>query len=172
MNMKETRPLGKSRMKDAITEFLTSFPFFDTLDTQELALAAEYLQLVEIDAGKTLFKEGEKGDCVYFVVDGELDVIKETVSGGKVGIDRVVISTLTRGRSIGEMSVIDGTPRSASVKARTHSTLAALTLEGFDFICTQHPKIGVKILKGVARLLSMNMRKTSSRLADYMLPMG
>ncbi|MBN1106736.1 MAG: cyclic nucleotide-binding domain-containing protein [Deltaproteobacteria bacterium] len=170
--MRETRPLNESRMKEAITEFLTSFPFFDTLDTQELALAAEYLQLVEIDEGKTLFKEGERGDCVYFVVSGELDVIKETVGGRKVGIDRVVISTLTRGRSIGEMSVIDGTPRSATVKARTHSTLAALTLEGFNFICEQHPKIGVKILKGVSRLLSMNMRKTSSRLADYMLPMG
>ena len=170
--MNETRPLSKSRMKEAITEFLTSFPFFETLDTQELALAAEYLQLVEIDAGKTLFKEGEKGDCVYFVVDGELDVIKEAVGGPKVGIDRVVISTLTRGRSIGEMSVIDGTPRSATVKARTHSTLAGLPLEGFNFICDKHPRIGVKILKGVSRLLSMNMRKTSSRLADYMLPMG
>jgi len=46
-----------------------------------------------------------------------------------------------------------------------------LTLESFDFICEENPRIGIKILKGISRLLSMNMRKTSSRLVDYLLPM-
>jgi len=36
----------------------------------------------------------------------------------------------------------------------------------------QYPKIGIKILKGISRLLSQNLRKTSSRLADHLLPMG
>jgi CRP/FNR family cyclic AMP-dependent transcriptional regulator len=84
----------------------------------------------------------------------------------------VVISTLSKGRSIGEMSVIDKTPRSATVKAKTKATLVALSAEGFDLILDQYPKIGIKILKGISRLLSQNLRKTSSRLADHLLPMG
>lgn len=170
--MKSGSPLSQSRMKEAITEFLTTFSFFDSLDERDLALISQHLHLLEIEPGKVVFKEGDKGDCVYFVLDGELDVFKEASSGSRVGVDRVKITTLTKGKSIGEMSVIDRTPRSATVKARTKATLVGMGLEGFDFICEEHPRVGIKILKGISRLLSMNMRKTSSRLADYLLPMG
>ncbi len=82
------------------------------------------------------------------------------------------LATLTKGRSIGEMAVIDDFPRSATVRARTKGTLVLLTRQGFEVILEQHPGIGVKILKGISRLLSQNLRKTSSRLVDYMLPLS
>jgi CRP/FNR family transcriptional regulator, cyclic AMP receptor protein len=170
MPMREEESLSDSRMKDAITELLAMFSFFDSLDEKDLSLISRHLHITELEPGKILFKEGDKGDCVYFVLDGELDVLKEAVSGRKAGLDRVMITTLIKGKSIGEMSVIDRTPRSATVEARTKATLVGMTLEGFDFICEEHPRIGIKILKGISRLLSMNMRKTSSRLVDYMLP--
>lgn len=170
--MSDSQGAGQDKMREVITGFLTHFPFFDRLNNDELVVIAENIELVEMNQGQLLFKEGDRGDTVYFVVEGELEVIKETVSGREVGIDRVVIATLSRGRSIGEMSVIDKTPRSATVKACTEATLISLTLESFEKICEEHPKIGIKILKGISRLLSMNMRKTSSRLADYMLPMS
>ncbi|MBN2126046.1 MAG: cyclic nucleotide-binding domain-containing protein [Deltaproteobacteria bacterium] len=162
----------EKKLHEVINSFLVSFPFFDTLNRDELAIVADHINIVEIEPDHVLFREGEPGDCVYFVVDGELDVIKESVSGRKVGIDRVVLTTLSKGRSIGEMSVIDKTPRSAMVKARTQATLVSLNADGFDMILEEQPRIGIKILKGIARLLTTNMRKTSSRLADYMLPMS
>ena len=79
---------------------------------------------------------------------------------------------MTRARSIGEMAVIDEFPRSATVKARTKSTLLTLSRDNFNYIVEGHSSVDVKILKGIASLLSMNLRKTSSRLADYMLPLG
>ncbi len=170
--MNNSRDTGSDKVRDVISDFLTHFSFFDKLDTDELLVVAENIQLMEMEPEQILFKEGDEGDTVYFVVGGELEVIKETVSGRLVGIDRVTIATLSKGRSIGEMSVIDNTPRSATVKSLTKSILIALTLEGFDHICDAHPKIGIKLLKGISRLLSENMRKTSSRLADYMLPMS
>jgi len=63
-------------------------------------------------------------------------------------------------------------PRSATVKARVSSTLLILTRKGFEEMLDQHPQIGIKILKGLAKFLSMNLRKTSSLLADYMLPLS
>ncbi len=170
--MKEGKPLAESRMKEAITDLLATFSFFDSLNEQDLSLVSRHLKLQEIEPGKILFREGDKGDCVYFVIEGQLDVLKEATGNRKGGFDRIMITTLTKGKSIGEMSVIDRTPRSATVRASTKSVLVGLTLEGFDFICDEHPRIGIKILKGISRLLSMNMRKTSSRLADYMLPIG
>ena len=167
--MNEKRDMNEERLNEIIHDFLTEFSFFNSFNGEELSIVANYINILEIEPGEILFKEGEQGDCVYFIVDGELDVIKESVSGTQVGIDKVVISRLTRGRSIGEMSIIDNIPRSATVKARTKAALVTLTSSGFDSICKDYPNIGIRILKGISRLLSMNLRKTSSRLADHML---
>ena len=122
---------------------------------------------VKFASNELVFKEGDKGTFVCFVVDGTLNVVKESEIG-----ESVVITALSKGRSIGEMAVIDDFPRSATVKARTNSRLILLTRKGFDLISEEHPKVGIKILKRISRLLSLNLRKTSSRLVDYMLPVS
>jgi len=167
--MKDIKKNEKSKINETILHILVNFSFFRGLDEDELKIISKKINMIKIEKDEILFKEGDKGDCVYFIVDGEIDVLKESISGKKIGIDKVLITTLTRGRSIGEMSVIDKIPRSATVKARTKATLITLTLSDFDLICEDYPKIGLKIIKEISRLLSMNMRKTSSRLADYML---
>ncbi len=149
-----------------IIDLLISIPIFDTLDSDELRLATRYMNLMDVKAGETVFKEGDQGNYVCFVVDGALEVIKGAGTGSQV-----VIATLGKNRSIGEMAVIDDFPRSATVRAKNPSTLLILTREGFESILEKHPGTGIKILKGLARLLSQNLRKTSSRLADYMLPL-
>lgn len=150
-------------LKGQIIDFLIQIPLFDQLDSTELMLLANHMNFYEIKKDELLFKEGDKGDYVCFIVEGRLEVIKESATG-----QAVVIATLSKGRTIGEMSIIDHTPRSATVKASTDATLVTLTGKGFDTILEKHSKIGIKILKGVARLLSMNMRKTSSQLADIL----
>ena len=75
-------------------------------------------------------------------------------------------------RLLEQMSVIDLLPRSAIIKAKTKTTLLTLSQEKLNYILAEQSSVGVKILKGIARLLSMNLRKTSSRLADYMLPLS
>lgn len=163
------KPLSDDRIGQATADFLVCFPFFDTLTSKDILIIAEHINFLEIEEGDFVFREGEVGDCVYFVIKGELEVIKEGPPGDQAG---VVISTLSKGRSIGEMSVIDKTPHSATVRARTRSTVVTLSAEGFDLILEKHPRIGIKILKGLSRLLSMNLRKTSARLAEYMLPIS
>lgn len=150
-----------------INNFLITIPIFEGLNSEELRIIAKHMNLIDVSAGEIVFNEGDAGDCVCFVVDGTLDVVKKSEIG-----DSTVISTLSKGHSIGDMAVIDEFPRSATVKARTKATLIKFSRENFDYIVERHSSIGVKILKGVSRLLSLNLRKTSSRLADYMLPIS
>jgi len=155
-------------MSQAIIEFLIlNIPILATLTDKELTVIEKYLNFIELTPGEIAFEEGDRGDYVCFVVEGSLDVLKTSETG-----EDIVISTLSKGRSIGEMAVIDDLPRSATVKARTKATLLTLSRENFDYILAEHSAIGVKILKGIARLLSLNLRKTSSRLADYLLPIA
>jgi CRP/FNR family cyclic AMP-dependent transcriptional regulator len=163
---KGTPTLEKGSTK-AIVDFLSCIPMFDSLKTEELTLLTRHMNFMDMNSGEILFREGEKGDYVCFVAEGSLDVVKKAEKG-----HYVTLATLPKGRSIGEMAVIDDFPRSATVRARTKATLVILTRKGFNLILEEHPAIGTKILKGISRLLSQNLRKTSSRLADYMLPLS
>lgn len=128
---------------------------------------ADHVDYSKIEAGGILFREGDRGDSVCFVLEGEVDIIKESAPGGEV-----VLASLPKGRSIGEMSFVDNFPRSATAKARTETSFLALTQKTFDQILKNHPEIGIKILIGISRHLSLKLRKTSSRLVDYLLPVS
>lgn len=164
--MKEAKVIKQGKIQEPISDFLLNTPLFDGLKTNEIKNIAKHLSSIELSKDEILVKEGEKGNCVCFVVEGTLDVIKQSLTG-----ESVIITALHRGRSIGEMSIIDDFPRSATVKARTQVKLVILTREGFDLLLEENPQVGIKILKKISRLLSLNLRKTSSRLADYMLPL-
>ena len=166
--MEETTTGAGSAITQTIIQFLIlNIPILGRLKDKELKIIIKYMNVIKIIPGEIVFEEGDTGDYVCFVVDGTLDVVKKSETG-----ESIVISTLSKGGSIGEMAVIDELPRSATVKARTKSTLITLSQENFNYILAEHSTIGVKVLKGIARLLSMNLRKTSSRLADYMLPLS
>lgn len=166
--MEETTTGAGGAITHAIIQFLIlNIPILGRLKDEELKIIIKHMNLIDVIPGETVFEEGDRGDYVCFVVDGTLDVVKKSETG-----EGIVISTLSKGGSIGEMAVIDELPRSATVKARTKSTLITLSQENFNYILAEHSTIGVKVLKGIARLLSMNLRKTSSRLADYMLPLS
>jgi len=164
--MKKTKVIKQGKIQEPISDFLLNTPLFDGLKTNEIKNIAKHLSSIELSKDEILVKEGEEGNCVCFVVEGTLDVIKQSLTG-----ESVIITALHRGRSIGEMSIIDDFPRSATVKARTQVKLVILTREGFDLLLEENPQVGIKILKKISRLLSLNLRKTSSRLADYMLPL-
>lgn len=156
-----------SRLSKVVIDLLIDIPMFDSLEPDELKFVSQHMKFMDFKSSEIVFQEGDKGDYVCFVSEGILDVLKKNEMG-----KQAVISSLGRGRSIGEMSVIDDFPRSATVRAEKDTTLIILTRSGFDEILEKDPKIGVKMLKGISRLLSMNLRKTSSRLADYMLPIS
>lgn len=143
--------------------FLLSLPLFDAFKNDELDILARYMNFAEIMRGEYLFMEGDKGDSMCFVVRGLLDVLKKTNFG-----DYRVITRLGKGSTIGEMSIIDKSPRSASVIARQPSVVLFLTQKGFNIITEKHPSLGVQLLKKIMRLLSLNMRRTTSHLADKM----
>ena len=147
-----------------LIDIIMDIPFFSMLSARQLTVVARRMNYYEIDKGETLFKEGDQGDSVCFVIRGALDIYKETSTPGK----HVHIATVTKNKSIGEMAVIDEYTRSATVTARSDAAIVALTKRGFDAILEENPKIGAAILKKIASLVSMNLRSTSSRLADYM----
>lgn len=161
---KNQLPPGNSLSK-TIIDFFMSISIFDAINREELKVIAKHMNIITLNTGEILFKESDPAGYICFIVDGMLEVIKHSGTESPV-----VLETLQRGQSIGEISVIDSLPRSAMIRANTASTLFVLSKSAFDFILEKHSKIGVKLLKGIARLICYNLRKTSNRLVDYLLP--
>jgi CRP/FNR family transcriptional regulator, cyclic AMP receptor protein len=146
-----------------IIAFFMNQPIFDRMNTEELKVVARHMSIIELASGDILFRESDKGNFVCFIVQGELDVIKKASADGH----EATLARLKVGQSIGEMSIVDNAPRSATAQACTQTLLYTLSKSAFDHILERHTKIGAKMLKGIARLLSANLRETSRRLADY-----
>ncbi|MBM9513203.1 cyclic nucleotide-binding domain-containing protein [Desulfogranum marinum] len=144
-------------------DLILSLPLFDAFKMDELDIISRHMNYTEILRGDYLFSEGDKGDYMCFVVRGLLDVLKKTSNG-----DYRVIARLGKGNTIGEMAIIDKSPRSASVIARQPTVVIILTKKGFDILTQKYPVLGVTLLKKIMRLLSLNMRRTTSKLADKM----
>lgn len=68
------------------------------------------------------------------------------------------MNTLARGQSVGEMSIIDKKPRSATVRAKTEVILLTLTSDDFEKILKDYSEISMKILKGLSLLMSKKLR--------------
>ncbi len=166
MRENQVRPDRLADTEDLV-EFIINLPLFEFLERGELIDVAAKMDFIDLEPGEVLFNEWDKANFVCFVERGELDVTKKT---GPDSSD--VMATLRRGRSIGEMSIINNFPRSSTVIARSKVRLAVFQREAFEEILSDNVNIGVNILKGLANLLSINLKKASSRLADNLLPMG
>jgi CRP-like cAMP-binding protein len=139
-----------------------NIPLFNELTPMELQSLASFLFVRTIAPGEVVFREGTHGNAVCFVVEGELEVFKTRAEREHT------IATLTKGQSVGEMSIIDGMMRSATIRALTKATVLILKRDDFQKIIDENPQIGIKVLKAVSRVLSSNLRKTSEAFSVLM----
>ncbi|MBU1140697.1 MAG: cyclic nucleotide-binding domain-containing protein [Proteobacteria bacterium] len=156
-------PKKLTESEEETRDFLFNLPLFDSFNVDELTILAKHMSFIHLQRGEFLFVEGDKGDFMGFVVHGILEVLKKSATG-----ENIVIARLTKGSSIGEMALIDKSPRSATVVSRQPTTMVTLTSKGFDRLTEKSPLLGVKVIQKTARLLSLNMRRTSSKLADML----
>jgi len=127
----------------------------------QVGVIAAHMKIIHLDEKQRLFAEGEHSSHMCFVVSGTLEVFKQS-NNGKM----IPVSTLSRGRSIGEMALLDTFPRSATVIAQTPCTLLKITRESFEHILEERPRAGISFLKNLSRSLSLHLRKTSGQLVD------
>jgi CRP/FNR family cyclic AMP-dependent transcriptional regulator len=153
-----------SASEEETRSFLISLPIFSSFNVDELSILAKHMSFIHLQLEEHLFIEGDQGTFMGFVVNGILEVQKKAETG-----ENMTLARLTKGSSIGEMALIDRSPRSATVVAKQATTMVTLTEKGFDLLAEKHPQIGVMVIKKIARLLSLNMRRTSSKLADLMI---
>jgi CRP/FNR family cyclic AMP-dependent transcriptional regulator len=150
-------------VNNTITECLNMLRedmIFSFLEDGEIEKIAPFFELGNYPANTSIFKEGDPSDFMGFVISGKLEVKKQTEFKG----NQLIIALLSKGALVGELSIFDKHNRSASVEAVNDTTLIILKHQALDSLMQQYPDIGIKILKGLVRVLSLRLRKATERL--------
>lgn len=135
---------------------LSTIEPFNDLPTEIISeLAARALEL-DLPAGKVIFRQGDPGDCLYIVTEGTVSVYTESEDH----VDRQ-LTLLERGAVFGEMALLTGQPRSASVRTATAVRLMAIRKTDFDRLVTFHPELVVAL----ARTLSQRLNRATVDLS-------
>jgi len=100
--------------------------------------------------GETVFSQGSPSDCAFIISSGSVEIIENTPEGQKV------IGQLTENEIFGEMGLIDGKPRSATVRALEDSVVYIMSKINFDKLAREKPEALLPILK----VLSGRLRET------------
>ena len=133
-------------------DFLKKVPLFNNLSQRHLKEIAKHADQVQVEKGRVLAQQGKTGWEFIFIVEGKARVEKN----GKV------IRQLTGGDFFGEISLIDGEPRTSSVIADTDMTLLIVHKPSFDHLLEAIPGLQKKVLVSLCQYLrraekSMNM---------------
>ena len=138
---------------------LSFFPFMDEKDLAEVPC---FLERREVKAGEMLFSEGDPCDYLAYIVEGALEIRKETEFRGK----QFILGIYGEGSLVGELCILDAVPRQVTATARDDTTLIVLSRENFDRMLAGYPELGVKFLKGLLLAVSIRLRKSFDRMSS------
>ena len=134
----------------------------DHFSEQELVTLSQYMYPHQVPKGEYLWQEGDRGNAVALIVEGQVEVLKNSEFPEK----RVVIGIYNSGVIVGELEILDGHPRSVSAKAREDVEVLFLSRDGLEQLTQNHPALGVKIMRGMYFSVAMRLRKSYDRLAS------
>ena len=146
-----------------LADMLSGSGMFGDLSRSEIGVLARYMRVYRAVKNDVVFVEGAHGGFMGIVIEGRLRVFKDSGRGSSKALAEV-----PAGESLGEMSMIDGLPYSATAVAAESVTLVTLTRADLDQITAKHPALAAKILRRVAQLMSQRLRETSGMLVDYL----
>src|SRR6266540_4500487 len=119
-----------------IVALLASTTLFGALGESALRDVETELEWVHLPGGATLFHQGDLADCLYIVINGRLRVTVVDCTNGER-----TVSEMGRGDSVGEMAILTGEPRSATVRAVRDTELVKFSQAGFDRLVEKYPQM-------------------------------
>ncbi len=130
---------------------------FKGLAHEQLEKVQQYISKVSFKKEDIIFREGDPGDGIYFILSGHVSVLAE-LTGEKLGRR---LATFAKGTFFGDMAILEDELRSASVRAKTDTDLLFMSKKGFKQLSENEPLLAANMLHGIARELSHRLRLTS-----------
>lgn len=141
---------------------IATLPLFKGLSPNEISNVAELFHRVAAGPGQVIFGEGDTSLAMYVLESGCAEVRKRTAQG-----DSQVLATLNAPSVFGEVGLVDGAPRSASVVAATHISLLRVNFSDFAALKAAWNPAAYKIIRNIAITMCERLRDTTARINDF-----
>lgn len=142
-------------------EIIEAIKLFEDFEPEELNCLARYMRCYRAKEGVEIIREGESGDFMVLILDGSVEIVKKDHRGLPAQI-----AVVGPGKTLGEMSLIDGEPRFASCIALGDAEFAVLDRESLSHLIADDPRVGVKLMMEFLMLLNERLRSVSSQLME------
>jgi len=137
-------------------ELLKAIPLFESLENDDLHALAHKLRDVSVETGHPVFAQGDEGDAMYVIEDGAVDIVAGS------GKQKVILRSLFKQQYFGELSLLDGAPRSATAVANRETHLLALERDDFVTFIKSRPDAALSIMHEVGE----RMRATNELMTQ------
>jgi SulP family sulfate permease len=136
---------------------LKHLEIFKDLNEDQLAVVNHHVRPLHYEKSDVVFSEGDPGDKIYFILSGGVSVLASLSENGR---DRR-LATFGEGVFFGDMALLEGRPRSATVRADSETDVLYMSVDDFQNLVANEPLIASKMLLGMARELSYRLRLTT-----------
>ncbi len=144
-------------------DLLRQAQIFADLDQEELEAVAEICSQLSFKFGQRVFKEGERGNRLYIVQEGEVRISREVPGSGEEAL-----TVLKPGACFGEMAVFDRSERSTDAYANVDCKLVTITRADFEILVDFNRDLAYKVLWNVVRMLCERLRVTNDNLRSFL----
>lgn len=143
-----------------LNDFLKTIPFFQHVTDSQLEELIGLGQFIDHGAGTTVFKQGDRADCLYVILSGKVRIFGIDPTG-----QEIELSDLVPGDFFGELALVDGGTRSATVRTLELSEFFMLNRQGFIRLLTSSPELLEEVLADI----SNKVRSTNEKIYKEML---
>jgi len=147
----------------ATIEVLRGLQIFKDLNDEELARLAEICEPKSFVSGEYIFREGEPGNRLFVIVEGEVRISRQIPGAGEEAL-----AVLKPGAMFGEMAVFDRSERSTDAISHGGTQVISITRAEFEMLLDFQREIAYKVLWAVVRMLSGRLRQTNDSLRSVL----
>ncbi len=136
---------------------------FQKVEQSKLKLLAFTSERLVFQSDQTICEQGEPGDSMYVIVDGEADVIVNLPNGP------LTVATLKKNSFFGEIAILCDVPRTATVKATSTLTTLRITTDLFYRLVSEFPQMTIEIMREIAARLdrtTQDLQTTRNELSE------
>src|SRR5574340_40106 len=140
---------------------LREYMFFSDLSDEELSAVSKIVKRKDFKLGETVFRDSEDGNSLYLIKRGEVKACKTAPDG-----ELFTLTLMKDGDIFGEMSFLDGRPRSATIVAISDLETYVLEKNDFDTLVESNPRMVFKLLKNIIFIIHSIVRGMNSRYVE------
>ncbi|MGM0381140.1 MAG: cyclic nucleotide-binding domain-containing protein [bacterium] len=132
----------------------------DNLSDEEVSQLSNYTEQAEFVPGETIFYEDERGDALYIIQAGSVEISKLSSTEGQ---EYIPLITLKEGNVFGEMSFLSEGKTYAAAIANTHVNVFKITRNNFNHMVENHPQLACSIYQALCKILVYRLRRADEK---------